>query len=272
MGKRACYIAPVPLFLLVVFLMFFVFSFVRIDLGGGATGANGKQLTQAEAAAQLPKIDAELRDLNRQIAAAKARKDTIELPELEGARVGIVAARRAVRIRIDSGAKGEGTVAEQIRDVVTGDDFIVMQGSDRLNQKAKAALQNPELLLYKIQDKAYKLSSLIVPMLLPWLWLMFAFRRDVRMYDHAVFALYSISFMSLLFALGSIAVTMGVSAGIFWFVLVCIAPVAHMFAQLEGAYFLSRFGAAWRSAALSFAVVITLSRYAALMIVIGVLD
>ena len=272
MGKRARYIAPVPLFLLVVFLMFFVFSFVRIDLGGGATGANGKQLTKAEAAAQLPKIDAELRDLDRQIAVAKARKDTIELPGLEGARDGVVAARRAMRIRIDSGAEGEGTVSEQIRDVVTGDDFIVMEGSDSLNKKAKTAFKNPELLLYKIQGKAYKLSFLLVPMSLPWLWLMFALRRDVRMYDHAVFALYSISFMSLLFVIGSIAVTMGVSAGIFWFVLVCLAPVTHMFAQLKGAYVLSRFGAAWRTAALSFAAVITLSLYAVLMIVIGVLD
>ena len=37
-GKRAGYIASVPLFLLVVFLMFFVFSFVHIkdNIGGGA--------------------------------------------------------------------------------------------------------------------------------------------------------------------------------------------------------------------------------------------
>ena len=139
MGKRARYIAPVPLFLLVVFLMFFVFSFVRIDLNDGATGANGEQLTKAEAAAQSPKIDAELRDLDRQIAVAKARKDTIELPVLEDARVGVVAARRAMHIRIDSGAEGEGTLSEQNRDAVTGDNFIVNEGSDNLNQKAKTA-------------------------------------------------------------------------------------------------------------------------------------
>ena len=101
---------------------------------------------------------------------------------------------------------------------------------------------------------------------------MFALRRDVRKYDHAVFALYSISFMSLLFLINSIAVTMGASAGIFGFVLVCVAPAAHMFAQLNDADVLSRFGGAWHTAALSFAAVITLSLYAALMIVIGVLN
>jgi hypothetical protein len=101
---------------------------------------------------------------------------------------------------------------------------------------------------------------------------MLFWRRDVQMYDHAVFALYSISFMSLLFVIGSIAVATKVSFGGFWFALVVLAPIMHMFTQLKGAYALTRVGAAWRTLALSFAAIITLSLYAMLMIVLGVLD
>ena len=104
-----------------------------------------------------------------------------------------------------------------------------------------------------------------------WLWLMFAWKPEVRLYDHAVFALYSISFMSLLFILGSLALTFDITAGWFWAPLL-LAPFAHMYAQLKGAYALNRSAALWRTAALWFAAVITLSLYAALMVALGVLD
>ncbi len=110
-----------------------------------------------------------------------------------------------------------------------------------------------------------------VPLSLPWLWLLFAWRREVRMYDHAIFALYSISFMSLLFIIASVALALDIGAAWFWGSL-SLAPLVHMFAQLKGACAIGRFGAAWRTLALSFASVITLSLYAMLMIVIGVLD
>jgi hypothetical protein len=278
MGKRARYIAPVPLFLLVVFLMFFVFSFVKIDpnIGGGATDDNGKQLTQAEAIRELPKIEAELRDLDRQIAAATANGDSMALPGLSGARIGVAAARDSVKAR----AEGEisnplelpGAIAAEMGAEKKGDDWSVNLGNQTLNQKARNALNNPGLVFYKIQSKAYKLSFLLVPLSLPWLWLMFAWKRDVRLYDHAVFALYSLSFMSLLFVIGSIAVATKVSFGGFWFALILVAPLGHMFTQLKGAYALSRFSAAWRTMALAIGSLFSLSLYALLMIVLGILD
>ena len=271
MGKRARYIAPVPLFLLIVFLMFFVFSFVHIPTGGGATDSKGRQLNQAEAIRELPKVEAELAKIDADIK-AMTNPGPGEVEALKGVRAGIVATRDQVKA-LASGEIGTpldlpGELAREMKEI----NPTVQLGNGVLHDKARAALKNPELVLYKIQGKAYKLSFLLVPMSLPWLWLMFAFRRDVRLYDHAVFALYSISFMSLLFVIGSLAVTGGVSFGPFWFALVCVAPIAHMYAQLKGAYALTRFGASWRTAALTFAAIITLSLYAALMIVIGVLD
>ena len=84
-GHRARYIAPVPLFLLVVFLIFFVFSFFNLtdSFGGVAGGAtqDGKQLTQAQAIAELPKVEAELAKLDAQI---KAAADSPKPGELAG--------------------------------------------------------------------------------------------------------------------------------------------------------------------------------------------
>ena len=78
--------------------------------------------------------------------------------------------------------------------------------------------------------------------------------------------------MSLLFVIGSIAVALVIEAGAFWVPLVVIAPLAHMFVQLKGAYALSNRSAAWRTAALTVFAGVTLVLFAMLMIVIGVLD
>jgi hypothetical protein len=74
-----------------------------------------------------------------------------------------------------------------------------------------------------------------------------------------------------LFVLGSGALALDITAGWFWLPLL-LAPFAHMYAQLKGTYALSRGSALWRTAALSFAAVITLGLYAAMMIALGVLD
>ena len=68
------------------------------------------------------------------------------------------------------------------------------------------------------------------------------------MYDHAVFSLYSLSFMSLLFtfaALISMAGLSGTAANCVIFI-----PPIHMFLQLRRTYGLGVFSALWRTAAL----------------------
>ncbi|MFZ4690687.1 MAG: DUF3667 domain-containing protein [Polymorphobacter sp.] len=273
MGKRAKYVAPVPLFLLVVFLMFFVFSFVSIkdNIGGGATGENGQQLTQAQAKVELPKVEAELAKLNAEIKAAEKNPEPGAVAALKGARVGVTAARDRVRARaageIDTPLDIPGELAREME----GSNPNVNFGSETLNAKVRKALKNPELVFYKVQGKAYKLSFLLVPLSLPWLWLLFAWRREVKMYDHAIFALYSISFMSLLFVIGSVALSLDVTSEWLWLPLL-LAPLVHMYVQLKGAYALTRAGAAWRAVALAFASFMTLSVYAVLMIALGVLD
>ena len=260
------------MFLLVVFLMFFVFSFVQVgNGGGGATTDGGKPMTQAEAKKELPKVEAELAKLYAQIEAAMTSTEAGELAALRGTRVGVAVARDKARARAAGEVGSPIDITRQLsRELETGNSAVDF-GTKSLNAKARAALKNPQLLLYKIQGKAYKLSFLLVPLSLPWLWLMFAWRRGIRMYYHAILALYSISFMSLLFVLGSGAITMSVTTEWFWVPLM-LASFAHIYGQLKGTYALTRFSAVWRTAFLILVSLVTLSLYAALMVVIGVLD
>ncbi len=131
----------------------------------------------------------------------------------------------------------------------------------------KHAVDNPELAKYKLKNAAYKYSFLLVPISMPFLWLMFFWRRGVTMYDHAVFSLYSLSFMSLLF---TIVATLGyfefggLAASMFAFI-----PPVHMFLQLRGAYGLSRFGALWRTCFLLLMTFIVLTMYALVVLALS---
>jgi hypothetical protein len=264
-GKRARYIAPVPLFLLVVFTMFFVLSFVKlptdaVEIGGDAT--------PAERSAQ---IDVELSKIDADIAAATAAGKNDEVARLKRMRAGIVAVANVAGKPGATAGDLVDSVGAQILAANQRGESPISFGDSVLDAKAQAALKNPKLFLYKLQSKAYKLSFLLVPLSLPWLWLAFFWRRGIGMYDHAIFALYSISFISLVFVTGSLAVTAGITNGTFWGLLL-LAPAVHMFAQLRGAYAIGWWGAAWRTLYLSVAAMFSLSVYLVILILLGVLD
>ena len=169
-GKRARYVAPVPMFLLVVFLMFFVFSFVQVGTGGGgATTDGGKPMTQAQAKVELSKVEAELASLDAQIEAAMINTEPGELAALRGAWIGVAVARDKVRARAAGEVDSPIDITGQLSRVLETGNPTIDFGTESLNAKARAALKNPQLLLYKIQGKAYKLSFLLVPLSLPWL-------------------------------------------------------------------------------------------------------
>ena len=122
-------------------------------------------------------------------------------------------------------------------------------GNAVLDERVTHALKEPKLFLYKLQSTAYKFSWALIPISLPFIWLLFAFRRDVGPYDHAIFAIYSLSAMTLgtgvLTILSAIGVPGGLSGTVFVF-----GPPFHMYRQLKGAYGLGRLGALWRTVAL----------------------
>ena len=171
-------------------------------------------------------------------------------------------------------AKAGQSWQEALADESRTGDFSVDTGFPAMDENIRKALRNPEFAFYKVQQKAYKLSFLLVPLSLPVLWLIFLWRRDVRLYDHVVFSLYSLSFMSLLLvvavAIPKITDVMGL--GIAGVGLLFFVPPLHMFAQLKGGYALGTFSALWRTAVLIFASITTLAMFAGLIIVLGLAD
>ncbi len=291
-GRRAMYIAPLAMFLFSIFLMFFVFeSLGGPDVDAALIRAGGTPL--AEARSDLGDARGEVADALGEIAGAKADSDTTpaEMAKLQ-------ATLAADRAKVAAAEKALATVAaapaapatakrvrwqDRVAEAARSGKLTISTGSTAVNERIREALQSPDFALYKIQQKAYKLSFLLIPLSLPTLWLLFAFRRDVHTYDHVVFALYSLSFMSLLvIAMALIAQvdptagahgrgeTVNFSGGIGG-ILTFAIPV-HMYAQLKGAYRLSVGGALWRTFVLLISAIVTLSIFASLIVVVGLAD
>jgi hypothetical protein len=135
----------------------------------------------------------------------------------------------------------------KLTEAVTGPS--VRSNLDFINERWKHAKQNPDLLIYKLKNSAYKFSWVLVPMSVPFLWLLFPFSRRFGMYDHAIFAIYSLSSMSLLtVALALLALVPGFGSVVGLGLL--LLPPLHMFRQLRGAYSLGRTAALIRTALL----------------------
>ena len=248
-GKRTRYVSPLALFLFMVFLMFFVVSSVTHF---GDTHI-GNPLEEGSTAVPRSALAADITRAKDKLAKAEAA-----LASTAAADAGFAAAVKAV-----NRARDNVNDAELAMTVVTSaserrldktisklrlKDSKVDTGIPSVDKALKVALDNPDLTLYKLKSAASKYSFMLVPMSLPFLWLMFFWKRGVTMYDHAVFSLYALSFMALLaivVALLGMAGLSTVAGNLLW-----IAPPIHMFVQLRGAYQLRKRSALWRTAVL----------------------
>ena len=105
---------------------------------------------------------------------------------------------------------------------------------------------------------------------MPFVWLLFAWKRRFGLYDHAVFITYSIAFMTLFFIVLAILGGLGVSLA--WlFTAGTTIPLWHLFRQLRGAYGLSRFSATWRTVAMVFFIAVVSLLFAAALMMLGAL-
>jgi hypothetical protein len=231
-GERAKFISPLALFLFSIFLLFAAFSLV-----GGPFTPRLETPTNSHVARQLA---AERRDAlaalgKREAArAAAAKRDTAPVDPALGE------ARRRLKA-VDT--------AQSTNQMGKGGSIEIKTGWPVLDEAVRHANENPRLLLYKIQSSAYKFAWVLIPISVPFIWLLFAFRRDVGLYDHAIFAAYSLSAMILLVIALSLAAAIGLSAG--WILLaLLVMPPLHMYRQLKEAYALTRAGALWRTFAL----------------------
>ena len=106
-------------------------------------------------------------------------------------------------------------------------------------------------------------SKALIPISVPFVWLLFAWRRQFHLYDHTVFVTYSLSFMTLLVVVLTLA--MAARAPLVTSAAIVIPPI-HMYRQLRGAYGLNRRSALWRTAALIGIAVTTLILFAMLLL------
>ena len=253
-GERAKFISPLALFLFSVFLMFAVFSLTGPNLADGMGIGQGLEEGLQEERDRLQRLE-------RQKAGAAG--DPVETAELD---------RRIASTRDDI-AQLERLRDEGITSATFADSEPVEGGAwfQAIYAKAK---QNPELLLYKVQANAYKFSWALIPISIPFVWVLFLhrrrYRREFTAYDHLVFVTYSIAFMSLALIIFVLLGTAGLTNDIVGIAFMLIPPL-HMYRQLRGAYGLSRGSAIWRTAALLFFAMVALSLFVTLLLALGAL-
>ena len=128
--------------------------------------------------------------------------------------------------------------------------------------------KNPGLMLYKLQSNSYKFSWLLIPLSLPFVWVLFAWRREFKAYDHAVFVTYSLGFMSLVFIVLSLMGKVGVGLPWLFTIFSTIAPL-HIYRQLKQAYGLSTWSTIWRLVVLLFAIFVVIALFLQILLFLG---
>ena len=230
-GERARFISPIALYLFTVFAMFAVLNF-------NGTFSADKDLTPSAGAGLQ-------RGLSAEIAAGQARLD-----KLERERAAAAAAGKDLTELDSKIADSRNEIAAEQK-ILSGGLVTVSDADgdapDWIKPFVENAKENPEAVSLKIQEAVSKYSWLLIPISVPFLWLLFPFSRRYRLYDHTVFVTYSLSFMMMLVIVAGLAVAIGVPglAPLLFFV-----PPFHMYRQLKGAYQLGRFSALLRTFAL----------------------
>lgn len=263
-GRRTRYVSPLAMFLLAVFAMFFVFELSegarspglgiidsptealddRIDELRDAADRI-RDVREATPAAGIPALDAELAELETRLEAVQQERDDI--------RAGRKPPPSPVVVVEPSGERRGGTVNV---------------GWKPLNEAIEHSLENPELALYKVQNAASHYAFLLAPISLPFVWLMFFWKRGVTLFDHIVYILYSLSFVSLLFIAWMLVSRIPGAMGWLTAPLLIAGPV-HAFFHLKGGYKLKTFSALWRMPVLLVFALICLLIFLVLILVLG---
>lgn len=246
-GERAHFVSPVALYLFSVFLMFAVLNFTGMLDSGKAPG-----MVNANLGTAIDGQKADIAELKKQRAAELAAGKAIADLDRK------IASEKEDLAQLEKVRRGGFTTK-------AGDNDEAPAWARDLVQKAQ---KNPELVVYRVQDAASKFSWLLIPLSIPFVWLLFPFSRRFRLYDHTVFVTYSLSFAMMLVIVGGLLVAAGASgiAGLLFLV-----PPFHMYRQLKGAYQLGRFGALWRTVALTIFAFVAASLFVVLLVALGVL-
>ncbi len=280
-GERASFVSPMALFLFSVFLMLATIGLFGVPLdGGNETPAQERAERLREYREGRSEDELKMRRLSARLAEAKAeggRVDGIQR-DIDALRLEMKLEQQghelAMRLINEEEARDAKQVQAKGKQAAEPEINILQRtGWPSLDQAIEKAEKNPSLILYKLQTNAYKFSWLLIPISVPFLWLLFLHRRryrEYRAYDHVVFVTYSIAFMTL----GFIAITVlgpldreGTIAGL----AITFVPPIHMYRQLRGAYQLSRWSALWRTFFLLIFASVAGTLFLMLLLLLGVL-
>jgi hypothetical protein len=246
-GRRASYVSPIALFLFSVFLMFAVIK----QLGGPIDNVANINFDEKSSAAKQELIR-NLENLRDERAVlVKGGQSTEEVDsDIKNQEQALKVLDRVVANPKDAngGKSTSGHVYSSVPQIQRGIDMFK---------------SNPALALYKLQSNAYKFSWLLIPISVPFVWLLFPFSRRFGVYDHTVFVTYSLSFMTLMVVAATLSATVGL--GLFAAIAV-LSPPFHIYRQLKDTYALTRVAALWRTIALVFVAGMTLILFTALML------
>ena len=282
-GQRARHVSPLALFLFMIFVMFMTFSLT--SSGDGVSVGDGGNKLSTEAALQridqklatsrerLQRLEARAAERGASSPSAERLADDIReqkarIAAIEQTRLGLeLGAKSALEAAADGKPIPEAPQPREALVKANLEKNLPMLATPAIIKKLAHAMDNKELTLYKIKSASSKFAILLMPISLPFVWLLFAWKRRFAMFDHAVFLLYSLSFMCLL--MSGVALAGALSLTTVAALLVVFVPPVHMFAQLKGAYQLGRFAALWRTIALLFVALICSLIYIALIIFIS---
>jgi hypothetical protein len=275
-GERARFISPLALFLFAVFLTYAVLAMV--GSGGVSEGLSKAAAEQTRTTAikdsmqaEVDRIDAELAKADLPRADRRKLEQEREILQKSADYLGISRSRSEAE-RDAERAAGPPVLNDPEQQVATSADFItrnkVNTGVPFIDHGLEKAFANPALILYKLQANAYKFAWALIPLSLPFMWLLYPFSRRFHTYDHFVFVTYSISFMLLLFVAVRL-LNLTIFGGVATFLAMFYVPF-HMYRQLRGAYRSSRFGSLARATLLLFFSLFSVIMFMLLLLALGI--
>jgi len=289
-GQRVRFVSPIGMFLFTIFLMFFAVSTIDAD-----------QMVRPDIALSAPdpaKLQADISNARQEMSQATGDAAAIGAVEdaLQKAQKAVAAKPADARPPSAKPADAAPPSAEPTED---GDDLfssplgldwralskklakkddLFSLGGPEVEKRVRASLADPDLLVFKLRSAASEFSFLLVPVSVPFLWLMFLWKRRIYLYDHVIFSLHSLSFMALFVTLVIVGLEvhpmlLGLDFHIgqkFWIWAFLVPPV-HMFFHLRGTYRLGSFGALWRTCLLSMIALLVLIFYVFVILMLGLL-
>lgn len=263
-GERARFVSPMALFLFSVFLMFAVFQIA------GITPPTEFDTPLAIDDASMEEIRTDLDELRN--ARAEMGDGNPGSPfvdrQIEQMEERLAEETAAEKPAAEASPKPGETIT-----LTTGEGGKITgryTGIELIDHGVEKWEKNPGLMAYKLQANVYKFSWLLIPLSMPFVWLLFFWKRrpSFGMYDHAVFVTYSLGFMTLFYVVLVLLGGIGVSANVLG-ILGVFVPLVHIYKQLKDTYGLSRFSALWRTVVLSCLIFIILFLFIDALLLLG---